>query len=460
MHFCRKCGNKLQENLKHCNICGSEIEKIHKEETSNINALDDKKINDEHILIHKEEPLEKIKKFNFIKKMKENKFPFILILTLIVIGVFFIKNPVKNFFIRNNSSNWLVYAFDKYKEYETLDTVSDFNVKFTVQPQKSMEYENIEDIIEQCTLKVNNKIDKNTNEVYSKINLIYKKENILSGEVYSNKEYMAIETPQLYKDIIYIKWQDLNKLIDNNDSMDAIDPKNYANALSIKKSKYYNEVNKNYKEFFNKSLNPYVKKGDTVQLTIGDKDKEKSIKCNEIVVHLNNEGIMKILNALFQKVSEDESLKLLVQDRIFEFLDTAQNKGELNKINISKDEIDSVKKNFNLEYDAFVKELNNIEKEDKKSLNAKINSLTKVRIDSQNHIRGVKSQISVEKQKTCFNFISNTAINSINSKLDMKKIAIKGGKDISNFNQEDIKNMIKEIENNVQKNMILKLNIK
>lgn len=42
----------------------------------------------------------------------------------------------------------------------------------------------------------------------------------------------------------------------------------------------------------------------------------------------------------------------------------------------------------------------------------------------------------------------------------MKKIAIKGGKDISNFNQEDIKNMIKEIENNVQKNMILKLNIR
>ncbi len=251
MHFCRKCGNKLQENLKYCNICGSEIEKIHKEETSNINVLDDKKINDEHILIHKEEPLEKIKKFNFIKKMKENKFSFILILTLIVIGVFFIKNPVKNFFIRNNSSNWLVYAFDKYKEYETLDTVSDFNVKFTVQPEKSMEYENIEDIIEQCTLKVNNKIDKNTNEVYSKISLIYEKENILSGgEIYSNKEYMAIEMPQLYKDIIYIKWQDLNKLISNNDSIDAIDPKNYENALSIKKSKYYNEVNKNYKEFF------------------------------------------------------------------------------------------------------------------------------------------------------------------------------------------------------------------
>ncbi|EJP6473568.1 zinc ribbon domain-containing protein [Clostridium botulinum] len=460
MHFCRKCGNKLQKNSKHCNICGSEIEKIHKEETSNINTLNDTKFNGEHILTHKEEPLEKIKKFNFIKKMKENKFSFIFILTLIVIGVFFIKNPVKNFFIRNNSANWLVYAFDKYKEYETLDTVSDFNVKFTVQPQKSMDYENIEDIIEQCTLKVNNKIDKNTNEVYSKISLIYKKENILSGEIYSNKEYMAIEMPQLYKDIIYIKWQDLNKLISNNDSMDAIDLKNYENALSIKKSKYYNEVNKNYKEFFNKSLNPYVNKGDTVQLTIEDKDKEKSIKCNEIVVHLNNEGIMKILNALFQKVSEDESLKLLVQDRIFEFLDTAQKKGELNKINISKDEIDNVKRNFNLEYDAFVKELNDIEKEDKKSFNAKINSLTKVRMDSQNYIRGVKSQISVEKKKTCFNFISNTTINSINSKLDMKKIGIEGAKDISKFNQEDMKNMIKEIENNLQKNMILKLNIK
>ncbi len=197
-----------------------------------------------------------------------------VILALIIIGIFFIKNPVKNFFIRNNSVKWLVYAFNKYKEYETLDAVSDFNIKFTAQPHNSAYYENygkIEDIIEQCTLNVNNKIDKNTNELHSKINLIHKKENIFSGEIYSNKEYIAIEMPKLYKDTIYIKWKDINKLINNNDSMEPIDPKNYKNVLSIKKSKYYNEVNKNYKEFFSNSLNPYVKKGDTVEISIKNK---------------------------------------------------------------------------------------------------------------------------------------------------------------------------------------------
>ncbi len=40
----------------------------------------------------------------------------------------------------------------------------------------------------------------------------------------------------------------------------------------------------------------------------------------------------------------------------------------------------------------------------------------------------------------------------------MKKISIEGGKDISKFTQENMNNMIKEIENNIQKNMILKLN--
>ncbi len=39
MHFCRKCDNKLQGKSKRCNVCGSEIEKLHKENTSNIKRL-------------------------------------------------------------------------------------------------------------------------------------------------------------------------------------------------------------------------------------------------------------------------------------------------------------------------------------------------------------------------------------------------------------------------------------
>ncbi|CBZ02683.1 conserved hypothetical protein [Clostridium botulinum H04402 065] len=76
MHFCRKCGNKLQKNSKRCNTCGSELEKIHKEEISSITdkekLLDNEIFNDEHILKYKEEPLEIIRKFNLIKKIKEN----------------------------------------------------------------------------------------------------------------------------------------------------------------------------------------------------------------------------------------------------------------------------------------------------------------------------------------------------------------------------------------------------
>lgn len=101
-----------------------------------------------------------------------------------------------------------------------------------------MNYKDIENIIEQCTLRVNNKINKKTNERYSKVSLIYKEENILNGEMYSNKEYMAISMPQLYKDIMYIKWEDVNKLINNNKEnkniSETIDPKNYENVLNIK----------------------------------------------------------------------------------------------------------------------------------------------------------------------------------------------------------------------------------
>ncbi len=62
-----------------------------------------------------------------------------------------------------------------------------------------------------------------------------------------------------------------------------------------------------------------------------------------------------------------------------------------------------------------------MKKQIKKGFNAKINSLTKVRVDSKNYIRGFKSQVSIENKKTSFNFISDTVVNSINSKLHIKK---------------------------------------
>ncbi|MCS4465477.1 hypothetical protein JTT01_22305 [Clostridium botulinum] len=81
--------------------------------------------------------------------------------------------------------------------------------------------------------------------------MIHKKGNILNGEIYSNKEYIAISMPQLYKDIMYIKWEDINKLInnkENNDVSETIDSKTMR-MFKHKKSKYYDKVNEDYKEF-------------------------------------------------------------------------------------------------------------------------------------------------------------------------------------------------------------------
>ncbi len=49
---------------------------------------------------------------------------------------------------------------------------------------------------------------------------------------------MAISMPQLYKDIMYIKWEDVNKLINNNNenknNFRNNRSKNYENVLNIK----------------------------------------------------------------------------------------------------------------------------------------------------------------------------------------------------------------------------------
>nr|WP_307890031.1 hypothetical protein [Clostridium botulinum] len=100
-----------------------------------------------------------------------------------------------------------------------------------------------------------------------------------------------------------------------------------------------------------------------------------------------------------------------------------------------------------------------MKKQIKKGFNAKINSLTKVRVDSKNYIRGFKSQVSIENKKTSFNFISDTVVNSINSKLHIKKISKEGAKDISKLTPEDRDNVVKEAGNNIGKIMFPKLNI-
>ncbi len=50
------------------------------------------------------------------------------------------------------------------------------------------------------------------------------------------------------------------------------------------------------------------------------------------------------------------------------FLSTAQNNEDLNKFNLSKEDVDKIKKEFNSEYDSFMSELSCIEKADKKRL--------------------------------------------------------------------------------------------
>lgn len=112
MHFCRKCGSKLQKNSTRCSTCGSELEKIHSEEISSIidrgKLLHNEIFNDEHILKHKEEPLEIIKNFNLNKKIKENKIFLIAILILIIVGIPLMKNPIKKFFLIKKGCSKLV----------------------------------------------------------------------------------------------------------------------------------------------------------------------------------------------------------------------------------------------------------------------------------------------------------------------------------------------------------------
>ncbi len=48
-------------------------------------------------------------------------------------------------------------------------------------------------------------------------------------------------------------------------------------------------------------MDDYVKRGDKVDIATKQEDKEKTIKCDEIVVHLDNERIIKILNAFFKR---------------------------------------------------------------------------------------------------------------------------------------------------------------
>ncbi|EJO5348863.1 zinc ribbon domain-containing protein [Clostridium botulinum] len=461
MGFCKKCGNKSQKDSKSCNTCGSELEKLNNKKTSSIkdkhNFSDNHKtFYSDHSLKNKEEPLEIIKNVSFIKRLKENKFLAIIILLLIAVGITFSINPIKNLFIRKNTSNWLVYAANKSQQVDTLDTISDLKIKFQVSSQEIMNYKNVEDIVEQCTLRVKGKTNKKTDEKYDKVSLIYRGKEILNGEIYSNKEYIAISMPQLYKDTMYIQWKDINKLIKDNSKEDInhedkINPKNYKTVLNIKNSKYYDSVNKDYEEFFKKVMEPYIKKGDKVDVSIKNQDKEKTIKCNEVLVHLDNEKIIEILKVFLQKVSKDDNLKLLVKDKVFQFINTAEKNEDLHKFDINKNKADEIKKDFDSKYDSFMRDIGDTKKIDKKGLGAKVNSLSKVRIDSKNYIRGLKSEISIEEKTTSFNVILDTVVNSINSSLDIKTISKEKAKDISKFTQEDIDNINKEVGNNIEK---------
>lgn len=479
MNFCRKCGNKLQKDSTRCHTCGTESEKIHNGQISSV--TDNEKIlkeyynvhsknsNDEYDYKHKEEPLEFFKNINFIKKHKQNKIMLVVILLLIVIGASLIKNPIKNLFIRRDKVNWLMYAANRYNELNTVESESDFKIKFKLQSQEDVNYKNIEDAMEQCTLKLNTKTDKNTSERYSKASLIYKNKSILNAEIYSNKEYVAISAPQLYEHTMYIKLQDINRLVEEDNKQnnitskknsESVDLKKYENVFQLKNSQYYNNVEKGYRELFHKTMNDYLTEGDEVKLTVKDNGEQKTVKCDEVVLNLDNERIIKILKTFLQKISKDENLKLLIKEKEFQFLNIAEKNKELNKFDLSKEKVANIKTNFDSNYDSVMKRIGQVEKVDNKVSNEKINGLTKIRMDSKNNIRGFQSEFSIDNEKTCFNFISNTVINSINSKLDIKKIPKDGSKDMSKLTLDEKNDITEKINKNWEKFIEQKLNIK
>lgn len=275
---------------------------------------------------------------------------------------------------------------------------------------------------------------------------MYKDETFISGNFYVDNNILYFNFPQLYDGDFYIEIEELKRFLEDVSDFKNVKYEKYKQLLDVSDSLYFKNMSKDYYEFFKLNLEPNILKAGDTEVLVNKNGDLKSVSCDMLTF---NSDIARLTEKFLIKIANDYNVKGFAKEKIQQFLDIAKANNDLEKFDITEDDIDNFNKKFDSNYDEFMEELKQeaVVNEKDVPFDLKMN----FKFDSKNIIRGMETDIKIHENDTKFNVKYETVINAVGDDVIIGAPNYKKAKNISNMGEEEISNIFEEIERNLEK---------
>lgn len=423
MSICKNCGAEVNEEAKFCANCGATVEAASEEiETSNN---------------------KKISSF----KISKNSIIAVVVVLAIVLGAII---PVRNFIIRRDPIKRTFYGTSKLYKANAVHSTSTLKLQLTSVPEDA-QMGAIAKLVENFSIKMDSKSNNKDGEASINAQLIFKEQPFIKANMYMNKQGIVISAPDIYNKTLFAKWDELNKLTNGEKQNSQIDIEKYRGLLNLKTSKAYEPVEEEYSKLFKDSFKGSFVTGDKTKLEVIEAGTTKSISTGTVNFTTDSGVVLDFLDKFIEKAATDENVKKLVKDKMMELFTLIEANNDYDKFNITKEEMETVKKDFDKNYDEAMSNLlkdKNFE-EAKKALIMNVRS--SFRFDSSNNLRGALTEVNAsvdQGQNVGFKMVIDQVINSLNSKVTVDKLEFTGT-NLTAITPEEQQDMASQLQQNI-----------
>lgn len=319
----------------------------------------------------------------------------------------------------------------------------------------------VKSIAENMAIKINSKSNKEKTQGDFKVSLVMNKQSIMDLSIYADQDIVVISSEGLLDKPLYFNTKDINKLSGTeNASKDTPDFKKYESILKdLGKDENYKAMSKDYSKFFEDVLKDFTQKSGSASVSVVENGKERSIKCSETTVTIDENFVKKVVKGLMEKVSTDNNLKALIKAKANEFYKLAEKNGDLEKFDLDADTFKKDMDNFDSEWDKAMKELKtNMNDVDSQLADLKLNSTAKFKIDSSNRLRQLTYEIdggetigaAMNMEGLSGSVIIETTFNAFDGDVKITKPSTNGAQNLAEMDQYEMMNLMSQVEEKLQ----------
>ncbi|MDP4089492.1 MAG: zinc ribbon domain-containing protein [Bacillota bacterium] len=320
----------------------------------------------------------------------------------------------------------------------------------------------VKSLAEDMAVKVNSKYNKDKSQADIKFAFVMKDQSLADIDMYVDQDIVVISSEGLLDKPLYFNMKDIQKLAEEQgQDVPSFNYKDYEPLLkNLDKSSNYKAMSSDYRKFFEDVLKEFTKKTGTVDVKVVENGKERTIKCDESTITIDENFIKKVVVGLLDKASTDKNLKALIKEKADEFYKVAEKNGDLEKFGITADSYKEAMSQFDSSWDEAMTQLkDNMGQVEDQLSSLKFNSTAKFKVDSDNRLRQVTYEVdagsaigqAVNMEGLSGSLIIETTFNAYDGDVKISKPSTSGAKNLAEMSEYDLMNLMSGIEEKAQK---------